>query len=188
MGYLPMAKAKKRDRVWERKNSDGSTSYLAVVRIKPFKPASKAFATRAEARKWADDLARELTDKRDSNARPELTSLTIRGLIHEFLKDPETQQLKYYHDLQLLLAWWENHCGGEKVLQFGTIQLRDARELLRNGRQPATVNRYLSALRSCWNWGIAAAFIPPDRPWPTRLLLSEPRERVRYLNDDELKA
>jgi integrase len=179
----------KNDRVWERRNSDGSVSFLGVVRIRPFKPASKAFKTRAEARRWADDLARELTTQRDRGAvRTDLTSLTIKGLVDEFLKDPETQQLKYLSDLEMLLGWWVNHCGGEKVLGFGTVKLREARELLGNGRQPATVNRYLSALRSCWNWGRAAQYIPPEKVWPTRLFLTEPRERVRFLNDGELAA
>jgi integrase len=179
----------KRDRVWERKNSDGSTSYLAVVRIRPFKPASKAFPTRVEAKRWADDLARELTTQRErGEARKDLTTLTIKGLVEEFLADPETKQLKYYDDLERLLAWWVNHCGGEKVLQFGTIKLREARELLSNGREPGTVNRYLSALRSCWNWGRAAQYIPPEKVWPTRLFRTEPRERVRFLNDAELSA
>jgi integrase len=87
-----------------------------------------------------------------------------------------------------LLGWWVNHCGGEKVLQFGTIKLREARELLGNGRGAGTVNRYLSSLRSCWNWGRAAQYIPPEKVWPTRLFRTEPRERVRYLNDVELAA
>jgi integrase len=179
----------KADRVWERKNQDGSTSYLGVVRIRPFKPASKAFKTRSEARRWADDLARELTTQRDrGEARKDLTTLTIKGLIDAFLADPETAQLKYFPDLQALLGWWVNHCGGEKVLGFGTVKLREARELLGNGRAAATVNRYLSALRSCWNWGRAAQYIPAEKVWPTRLFRTEPRERVRFLNDAELTA
>lgn len=183
------SKSKNRDRVWERKNSDGTTSYLAVVRIRPFKAASKAFATYPEAKRWADDLVRELTTQRErGEARKDLTTLTIKGLIEAFLEDPETKQLRYYPDLERLLAWWVNHCGGEKVLQFGTVKLREARELLGNGRAPGTVNRYLSALRSCWNWGRAAQYIPPEKIWPTRLFRTEPRERVRFLNDGELRA
>ena len=76
------SKSKNRDRVWERKNSDGSTSYLGVVRIRPFKAASKAYQTRAVGRRWADDLVRELTTQRErGEARKDLTSLTLKGLI-----------------------------------------------------------------------------------------------------------
>src|SRR5208283_1304035 len=141
----------------KRTYGDGSKAVMAWVRIKPFRPASKSFSTRAEAKNWAEALEAELrSQKKRGQARKDLTTLTIKGLVEEFLADPETKGLKYYDDLERLLAWWVNHCGGEKVLQFGTVKLREARELLGNARGPATVNRYLSALRSCWNWGRAA--------------------------------
>jgi integrase len=171
----------------KRKNGDGTTSYMAWVRIKPFKPASKAFPTKPEAQAWATALEAELKKQREvGQARKDLPSLTIKGLIEEFLADPEVTQLRYYSDLQLLLAWWVNHAASEKVMGFGTLKLREARDLLRNGRAPGTVNRYLSALRSCWNWGRAAGLVPQEKAWPTRLFLTEPRERVRFLSDAEL--
>jgi integrase len=173
----------------KRKNSDGSASVIAWVRIQPFKPASKAFPNLPSAKTWAVALEAELLKQREGGqARRDLTSLTINGLIEEFKADPETKQLRYFPDLQRLLAWWVNHCGAEKVMAFGTLKLREARELLRNGRAPGTVNRYLSAMRSAWNWGRAAGLVPQEKAWPTRLLLTEPRERVRFLNDQELAA
>jgi integrase len=173
----------------KRTNGDNSKVVLAWVRIKGFKPASKSFPNLADAKAWATALEEELRKQRKhGQARKDLPTLTIKGLIEEFLADPETKQLKYFDDLEALLAWWVNHCGAEKVMQFGTVQLREARELISNGRAPATVNRYLSALRSCWNWGRAAQFIPSEKVWPTRLFLTEPRERVRFLNDAELAA
>ena len=173
----------------KRKNGDGSTSVMAWVRVKGFDTASKAFPNQADARAWGAALEAELRKQRShGEARSDLTSLTVKGLIDEFLADPETKQLKYFADLERLLAWWVNHSGGEKVLGFGTLRLREARDLLRNGRAAGTTNRYLSAMRSAWNWGRAAGLVPQEKAWPTRLLLTEPRERVRFLNDVELAA
>lgn len=173
----------------KRKNGDGTSSVLAWVRVTPFKPASKAFPTQADAKAWATALEAELRKQRkQGEARRDLTSLTIKGLIDEFLADAETRQLKYLPDLEALLGWWANHCGSDKVLSFGTLKLREARDLLRNGRAPGTVNRYLSAMRSAWNWARAAALVPQEKVWPTRLFLTEPRERVRFLSDVELAA
>jgi integrase len=172
-----------------RKNSDGSRSVLALVRVRPFKSASKAFKNHADAKKWATDLEVELRKKREeSDVRPDLTTLTLAQLIRTYLSDPETQALRHYEGRQLLLSWWINHYGAEKVREFGSMKLREARDSLRHGRKPATVNRYLGALRSCWSWGRAAQYIPAERVWPTRLFLTEPKERVRFLSDDELKA
>src|SRR5262249_2237694 len=157
---------------------------MAQVRLKGFKPVAKAFSTRAAAKEWRIALTAQLRKQRqqDAEVRKDLPSLTIKGLIEEFLSDPEVTQLKYYTDLQRLLAWWVNRFGGEKVMGFGTLKLREARDLLRNGRAAGTVNRYLSALRSCWNWGRAAGLVQQEKAWPTRLLLTEPRERVRFLS------
>src|SRR5215470_14389668 len=105
------------------------------VRIKPFKPASKAFPSKPQAQAWATALEAELKKQRDQgkDIRKDLPALTIKGLVEEFLADPETQQLKYLADLQLLLGWWSNRCGGERVMAFGVVKLREARDLLRNG-------------------------------------------------------
>ena len=173
----------------KRKYDDGSKAVIAWVRIKPFKPASKSFPTQQEAEAWAKALETELRKQRShGGARKDLTALTLAGLIKEYLADPETKALRTYDDVERLLAWWVNHCGADKVLEFGAVKLRAARDLLSNGRSNGTVNRYLGALRSCWSWGRAAQYIPAEKVWPTRLLLTEPKERVRFLNDEELKA
>jgi integrase len=171
----------------KRKNSDGSKAVLAWVRIKPFKPVSKSFPNQEAAKAWADALEAELKAQRSTGTkRQDLPNLTVAGLVTEYLADPDTKSLRTYDDVERLLLWWVNHFGAEKVREFGSGKLREARDLLRNGRANGTANRYLSALRSCWNWGRAALEIKST--WPTRLLLSEPKERVRFLSDDELKA
>lgn len=173
--------------ITKRKNLDGSTSYVAQVRIRPFEPASKAFGKLSEAKQWAEALEDELRRQKKKGAAPKnLTRLTVGKLVEAYLDDPETEALRYHGSLSLLLAWWVNHCGGEKVLDLNVLKLRAARDKLRKGRSPATVNRYLSAMRSCWNWGRAAGLVPQDHGWPTRLMLKEDNERQRYLDDDEL--
>src|ERR1700683_3418143 len=103
----------------KRKNSDGSTSVLAWVRMKGFDPATKSFPSKEAAKEWAGALEAELRKQRkQGEARKDLTSLTVKGLVEEFLADPETKQLRYFDDLEGLLAWWVNHSGGEKVLGF----------------------------------------------------------------------
>jgi len=73
-------------------------------------------------------------------------------------------------------------------MELNVLQLRDARAALRAGRAAGTVNRYLSAMRSAWNWGRAAGLVPQEQGWPSRLMPTEPKWRVRYLSDEELGA
>lgn len=170
-----------------RNKRTGPRPWLAQVRVRPFKPASKAFATKDEAKEWAKALEEELQRQRKARGvRPSLTKFTIAQLAREFLDDPETRALRTVDSLELLLAWWVNHYGGDRVLDFGALTLREARSKLQPGRAPATVNRYLSAMRSAWNWGRAAELIPQKLSWPSRLMLTEPKGRTRFLSDDEL--
>lgn len=165
----------------------GTVSFTATVRIKPFPPACKTFGRRSEAKDWADALERELRKQRARGAvRRDVTKMTVAGLITEYIEDPETKALRYFDSLSLLLAWWTGHYGAAKVMEFNVLTLREARAGLRPGRAAGTVNRYLSAMRSAWNWGRSAGLVPQEQTWPTRLMLTEPKGRVRYLNDAEL--
>jgi integrase len=173
----------------KKKGATGDRPWLAQVRIRPFKAASKTFATREEAKDWAVPLEKELKRQRKARSvRPTLTKYTVAQLARDFLDDPETKALRTSEDLALLLAWWVNHYGAERVLEFGALTLREARAKLQPGRANATVNRYLSAMRSAWNWGRAAELIPQKLSWPSRLMLTEPKGRTRFLDDDELDA
>jgi integrase len=159
----------------------------ATVRVKPFKSASKTFAKRADAKQWATEQEKHLRKLRDGGeSTADLTRLSIGELIRDFLGDPQTQALRYRDSLAMLLAWWAGHYGSTKVLALNVRTLREAREALRPARSPATVNRYLSAMRSCWNWGRASGLVPQEKGWPTRLMLTEPKGRTRYLADAEL--
>jgi integrase len=175
--------------ILKRKNGDGSTAYLAQVRIAPFKPAAKTFTTRKAARAWAEEQEAILRGERErGSVRPDLATLTLGGLLLEFLADPETTQLKTFDDSHRLCSWWIQQHGTERAVEFGVLQIRGAREKLSKGRGPATVNRYLSALRSAWNWARAAGILPNDQLFPSRVLLTEPKWRTRFLDDDELAA
>ena len=172
--------------IQKRRNSDGSISYTAWVRVKPFKPVSKTLPSKKDVQAWSDELERELKSKRKA-VRTDLTTLTVAQLTHEFLEDPETKALRTFDSLAPLIAWWTNQYGGTKALEFmNALNLRAARDKLRTGRANATVNRYLSAMRSCWNWARSAGLVPIDRVWPPRLFLTEPKGRTRFLSDDEL--
>ncbi len=173
--------------IQKRRNKGGSISFVAWVRVKPFKPVARAFKTRAEAVAWADEHARELREHRSrSDVDPDLTRLTLAQLAREYLDDPEIQALGDYATIAQRLGWWVAHYGNVRVLRLGAITLRKARDKLRVGRKPGTVNRYLSILRACWNWGRATELIPLKLVWPPRLMLKEPPGIVRYLSDEEL--
>ncbi len=173
----------------KRKTSKGATRIIAIVRIRPYNLTSKSFPDKAAAKAWATATEIELRKKRDQgNKQVDLTTLTLGDLIRRYLASPQAQELRHLEGRQRLLSWWISHYGTEKVREFGPIKLSDACDVLRKKRGPATTNRYLGALRSCWSWGRKMEFVGAEQIWPTMLFLKEPDARVRFLNDDELKA
>jgi integrase len=175
--------------VQKRSNQDGSTSWVALVRVRPFHARSRSFPDRATAIRWADDEKRKLIAEREAaaDARADLTSLTVAQLAKAYLEDPETIALLSYKDSCARLAWWVNELGEKRIRELGVVTLREARDrLARTGITPATTNRYLAALRSAWNWGRAAGYLSANQVWPPRLLLTEAKGRTRHLSDEEL--
>jgi integrase len=181
------------DESFPRGSANGVTAtglcpYDAQLLVKPFPRAFKSHETLDEAIQWRKGLKTELRKQRQvGGVRIDLAQLTIAALNTEYLKDPETAALATVKDRRKQLAWWSVKFGSTKVLDFGVLQARQARDALVPRMEPATVNRVLASQRAAWNWGRAAGLIPTDRQWPPRLMLTEPRARVRYLDDDELK-
>ena len=177
-----------------RRNLDGTQSILTIVRVPKFKPVSKTFHSQAEAEAWAVPLARELVDqKKRGGARPSLSTLIVGQLIDRYLDDPATETLKSYEDYAARAYWWRDRYGDMKVLDFGPAALHEARDALRltgrhGVRSAGTVNRHLAVMRLIWNWGKSAGWLPLERAWPTKLLLTEPPGRIRFLSCDELDA
>jgi integrase len=177
---------------FHRKNRDGSRSILTLVRVKGFRPASRSFATKVEAKAWAEPLERALKGQRKrGGVRADVATLTIRKLVGEYLADPKVKALKSYESYHDLLDWWVAGYGADKLVDFGVLTLREARERLavggrRKARAAGTVNRHLSAMRSVWNWGRTAGLIPLERAWPSKLLLPEPSGRKVFLTDEQL--
>jgi integrase len=164
-----------------RRRGDG---HAAQVRVGKFKSVAKTFDSEEAAVEWANALVLEL--RQEKTARPETTQATIGALIRGFLEEPKTKEQKSFKDTQRLLEWWINKFGGVKVLEFGEVQLHDeARPLLMRTRGPATVNRYMTAMRCAWSWGRKRKRVPLSHVWPEDLKLKEPREIVRFLSDEE---
>jgi integrase len=166
---------------------DGRKVWLAQINVKGFQRLSRQFDDKQAAQTWADEQERSLRRLRQSGgASPELSTITIAELVERFLRDPTVKQNRSYPDQAGLLAPWTDRYGSTKVRAFGAVQIIDTRDVLLNGRSNARVNRYVSAMRRCWNWGREVGLI--DGAWAPAVMLQEPRGRVRYLADDELDA
>jgi integrase len=86
-----------------------------------------------------------------------------------------------------MLAWWLKRHVTTRVLDFNILVIRAARKELRDQKPTTeTANRYLSAMRSCWNWGRSEGLIPTSHSWPDNVLFSPPEPRKVFLTGEQL--
>jgi integrase len=172
------------------RTDDGQKKYLARITLKGFKRMGKSFDTKEGAREWADRIETELKAQRArGGTRTEVGTLTLLQLIKAFLADPNVKQLKWYPDLEQLLASWVDEYGGTHVRSFGRLQMASVRDkLLGQGRSNARVNRYLAALRRVWTWGLENGYVLPSAGWPPGLFLKEPPAKEVIATSDEVAA
>jgi integrase len=180
------------------RNKSGTRSFVAQVRVKGFEAVSKTFnerdyRSRREAEKaagaWGAAKEQELRElrKRADDVRSDIATITFSELVDEYLKDPETKALSTVNERALQLAWFVNKYGTVRALEFPSpVRIRSAREQLLAEFGVGTVNRYLAAARAAWNFARTAGLVPTGLVWPPGLMLTEPKNRERFLDDAEL--
>ncbi|HEY4338592.1 MAG TPA: hypothetical protein VGM97_01465, partial [Steroidobacteraceae bacterium] len=83
--------------------------YLARIRLAKSKPVSKLFKTRTDAKNWAHALEKELrAHAQHAAVRRDTATLTVRGLIAEYLDDVETKKLASFDDKEQQLSHFVN--------------------------------------------------------------------------------
>jgi integrase len=176
-----------------------AVSFVAQVRIAPYQPCQRTFRVTTTTKKarelavaWGKEEEKRLRTELEKGAsvvRADISRLTVGQLINSYLEDPEVTGLKTFKDVDRLLSWWLKDHVSTRVLDFNVPTIRAARDKLRGEKTAAgTVNRYLSCMRACWHWGLNTGFIPQDRAWPRKLLLTEPPGRTHFLSDVQLAA
>jgi integrase len=166
------------------RTKSGTTGWVARIRLKGFRPHSKAFPTRRDAVEWSSAKEAELRALRDrGGARADIGTVTIRRLIERYLADPSVTRLKWHGQLSAMLAVWADEFGGMRVRSFGRLQVEAMRDKLlarrvgkganarplSNGR----ANRYAAAMRRAWRWGAARGYVLPSAVWPSEMMLTE---------------
>lgn len=177
--------------IQERTSSDGKTKYRVIVRLKGYPPQSATFDRKTDAKKWAQDTESAIRDGRHFKTA-EAKKHTLAEMVDRYIEyvlphkpkaiKPQTQQLN----------WWKNELGHRLLADVTPALIAECRDKLIAGktyrqkkRSPATTNRYLAALSHAftiavneWGWLEINPVSKVKRP-------TEPRGRVRFLDDDE---
>ena len=167
----------------KRENGDKSVSYRVEVRLKGFPPQRASFARRTDARKWAQQTESAIRENRNFKTT-ESRKHTLSDLIDRYKKsvlptkkDHKRQEAQY--------DWWKKELGHYTLSDITPALLSAMRDKLSEGRAPATVVRYLSALSHAFTVAVNEWGWLEDNPLRKVRKPKEPRGRVRFLSDEE---
>lgn len=207
-------------RIERRTLADGTSRYKAIVRRKGAPMKTRTHRTLAAAEKWARKVENAIDDGRQLPSRDQdrrtLGELVLRYSHREPRKDTagaalldKDQQPELGGNAEFLglstreqakrraqLDWWVAQMGGDRKL--ARVAAADIREALAgaalDGKGPATLNRYLAALRAAFTFaeGLGWVTTNPCRKkagkGELKLSRTEPRGRVRFLTSDERRG
>jgi hypothetical protein len=93
----------------ERKNSDGSVSYRARVRVKGHAPITKTFSSLTLAKKWKKMTEVEIEKGRYFD-RHEAKKHTMGEAIDRYIEAVLPTKPKNAHNVKQHLLWWKKQC------------------------------------------------------------------------------
>lgn len=174
-----------------RRNEDGSIGYRAKVRLKGFPSESATFERKTDAKEWAKQTEASMRQGRHFKTA-EAKKHTVGDLIDRYLRELEIKNPKRFTDVKTLLGWWKGEIGVYLLSDMSRALIIEQRDKLLNTkgrnvetRSNSTVNRYMTALGNAfmvamneWEW-------VQENPLRKISKLSEPRGRVRFLDDKE---
>lgn len=161
------------------------------VRLKGFPSESATFERKTDAKEWAKQTETNMRQGRHFKTA-EAKKHTVGELIDRYLREIEKKNLKRFVDVKPLLGWWKGEIGVYLLSDASRALIVEQRDKLLNTkgrnverRSNSTVNRYMTALGNAftvatneWEW-------MEENPMRKISKLSEPRGRVRFLDDEE---
>lgn len=168
----------------KRSLKNGDTSYLVRIRLKGTEE-SKSFRRLSDAKQWIQKRELEIHQGKSLGFIP---GKTVEDLVYRYIKEvlPEKKGAANYIRAFNLFS---QHLGSMKLVDLAPFHLNRLREALAKECEisVSTVNRYMGYIRRSlqvafkeWNW-IAS------NPAADIARFKEPKGRVRYLSESELK-
>ena len=137
-----------------------------------------------------EDIIKRIRNAKDNMVQEDKLSKTgaeriVSDLINDYLfgKVPEKKDA---WSIQQILKFWDKELGNIILEELTAVQITDAKKLLKD-KAPKTQNNYVSALSSCFNYGVKNLHWLNNNP-VKEVAKEEVDNKVdRYLSDEERK-
>jgi integrase len=171
--------------------STGQTTYRVKVRLKGYPAQTATFQRLTDAKKWAQHTETAIREGRHfktaESKKHTLAELVERYIADVFPTNPKMKAKRTAH-----LEWWREQIGDRLLADVTPALIVECRDKLANGitrrgkqRAPATVVRYMAGLSHAFTVAVNEWGWLEDSPMRKVKKPTEPRGRVRFLDDDE---
>lgn len=175
----------------ERISKKGVRSFRALVRVAGYPAKSATFSRKTDAKLWASNIEGEMKRGRYIDST-ESKKHTLNMAIDRYLREVLPSKPKNARNVAQHLKWWGETLGSFSLNEITPSRISQTRDQLLAGlsnkgirRSPSTIVRYLASLSVLlslcyreWQWIEENPIAKVSKP-------SEPRGRVRFLDDDE---
>ena len=177
--------------ITERISQDGTKSYRAEVRLKGYPAQRATFQRKTDAKKWVQDTESAIREGRHFKT-VEAKKHTFGDLVDRYVKDVLPKKPKQAAKQKMQLEWWKDKMGDYVLADITPALIVQYRDELASGetyrhtqRSPATIVRYLAALSHAFTIAVKEWQWLDDSPTRKVTKPTEPRGRVRFLDDEE---
>ncbi len=175
----------------KRTTKKGETRYRAQIILKGHPRVSETFGTRREAQRWAERTTEAMRQRRfEPSSKSE--QRTIGDLVDRYIQEklPQHAAPKQH---RRWLEWWRDQLGPKtRLSQVTPASITAARDRLANGQSlsgkvpsASTIRRYLIVCSSVMSTAAREWFWLDSNPCANVVRPTEPRGRVRCLNEEE---
>lgn len=189
--------------ILRRKDKSGKIRYTARIRVKGYPELTATFDKIADAKVWV--AQNETQRKLGKHIRGgTYQKHTVAELIDRYLKYQLKERKSDQDKFRLHLGWWKKQIGAYYLNGLDNIMLTEYRDKLssekclvpRKGmsskeslrpRSNSTVNRYLATLSTVLSTAVKEYGWLDENPMLKVVKKKEPRGRVRFLEDREVK-
>lgn len=174
-----------------RTDKDGKPYYTAQVRLKGYPPQTATFKRLTDAKKWVQDTESAIREGRHFKTA-EAKKHTFGDMVDRYIRDVLPTKPKQAPAQRPQLERWKAELGSYALADVTPAMIVEVRDKLLKETTPrgdirsnATVVRYMAALSHAYTIAINEWQWIQDSPIAKVKKPTEPRGRVRFLDDME---
>lgn len=180
--------------IQERKDKEGKTHYRVQIRLRGHPTTTATFERKTDAKLWAQQTESSMREGRHFKTA-EAKKHTLGELVDRYIRDVIPTKPKNSAATTAQLLWWKKQIGHCLLSDLTPALIAEQRDYLLKGttfkgtiRSPTTVVRYLAALSHALTVGVKEWGWLEDSPMRKVRKPTEPRGRIRFLDDHERTA